>query len=154
MEVRFGSAAQRELEIASGFYDEQRPGLGDEFLDEVNRHIILLKEHPRLGRLLFARRRMLMLNRFPYRLIYFQEENLIRIIAIAHESRRPYYWRHRIEERRPAYAALSARLRSVRSIGKLCVAAWTTFIKWDSSGSDAFFPIYNVRHSTAAEHKR
>jgi hypothetical protein len=97
MEVRFGSAAQRELEIASGFYDEQRPGLGDEFLDE-----------------------------------YFQEENLIRIIAIAHESRRPYYWRHRIEERRPAYAALSARLR----------------------GSDAFFPIYNVRHSTAAEHKR
>ena len=32
-----------------------------------------------------------------------------------------------------------ARLPSVRSIGKLCVSAWTTFIKWDSSGYE---PIY------------
>jgi hypothetical protein len=108
MAVRLGPAAQRELEIASGFYDAQRLGLGDEFLDEVNRHVILLRAHPRLGRLLFARRRMLMLNRFPYRLIYVQEGNLIRIIAIAHASRRPYYWRHRVEERRPAYAILPA----------------------------------------------
>lgn len=107
MEVRFGPAAQRELDAASDFYAAQRPGLGHEFLDEVHRHVILLKEYPRLGRHLFSDRRMLMLNRFPYRLVYVPEDQLIRIIAIAHASQRPFYWRHRVEEPRPAYAVLS-----------------------------------------------
>jgi plasmid stabilization system protein ParE len=108
MEVRFGPVAQRELVAASDFYEAQRPGLGHEFLDEVHRHVVLLKEHPRLGRHLFSERRMLMLNRFPYRLVYVQEDQLIRIIAIVHASRRPFYWRHRVEEPRPAYAILPA----------------------------------------------
>jgi len=108
MEVCFGPAAQRELDIASDFYASRRSGLGDEFLDEVYRHIILLKEHPKLGRRLFLNRRILKLNRFPYRLVYVQEEQIIRIITIAHASQRPFYWRHRVEEPRQAYAVLPA----------------------------------------------
>ena len=106
MEVRFGPAAQRELDIASDFYESRRSGLGDEFVDEVHRHIILLKQHPKLGRRLFLNRRMLRLNRFPYRLVYAHEEQMIRIIAIAHVSQRPFYWRHRAEEPRLACAAV------------------------------------------------
>ena len=82
MEVCFGPLAQRELDIASDFYESRRSGLGDEFLDEVRRHIILLKEHPKLGRRLFLNRRMLKLNRFPYRLVYVQEEQIIRIMRL------------------------------------------------------------------------
>jgi plasmid stabilization system protein ParE len=107
MEVRFGPAAQRELDIVSDFYESQRSGLGDEFLDEVHRYVVLLKEHPMLGRRLLSNRRSLLLSRFPYRLVYAREEQLIRIIAIAHVSQRPFYWRHRVEEPRPAYAGLS-----------------------------------------------
>ena len=108
MRVHFGPAAQRELNAASSFYDAQRPGLGDEFLDEVQRHMDLLQKNPKLGRYLFLNRRMLLLNRFPYRLVYAQEESFIRIIAVAHMSRRPFYWRHRVEEPRLPYVILPA----------------------------------------------
>ena len=40
-------------------------------------------------------------TRFPYSIIYFEESNLIRILAFAHHKRRPGYWKHRFGRRRP-----------------------------------------------------
>jgi len=47
---RYEPAARRELDAAMDFYDQQRIGLGDEFLDEVERAIALLTENAKLGR--------------------------------------------------------------------------------------------------------
>lgn len=108
MEVHVGSAAKHELRIASRYYNRQRPGLGDEFLDEVQRITGLLAVHPELGRELLSQRRTLTIRRFPYRLIYVLDEPFIRIIAVANLSQRPFYWRHRVEEPRPRYIELPA----------------------------------------------
>ena len=43
MRVRFLTPAQRELHDAVAWYDEQAPGLGLEFLDELDRAVRLLK---------------------------------------------------------------------------------------------------------------
>ena len=108
MEVRIGPAAKNELRIASRYYDRKRPGLGEEFLDEVQRVISLLVMHPELGRELLSQRRALTLRRFSYQLVYIPDEDFIRIIAVAHSSQQPYYWRHRVEEPLPRYTALPA----------------------------------------------
>ena len=34
-------------------------------------------------------------KRFPYRLIFLIDGNTIAVVAVAHHSRRPGYWRHR-----------------------------------------------------------
>jgi len=34
-------------------------------------------------------------KRFPYRLIFLVDGNMIAVVAVAHHSRRPGYWRHR-----------------------------------------------------------
>jgi plasmid stabilization system protein ParE len=36
------------------------------------------------------------LKRYPFRVVFHQEETRILIVAIAHAKRRPYYWRNRV----------------------------------------------------------
>ena len=107
MRLRFSAATQRELAVAKAFYERQRDGLGDEFLLEVESAAALLVENPLIGRRVPDNRRVLVLKRFAYRLVYTLDDLGIVIIAAAHQRRRPDYWRHRVEEPRPAYAVLS-----------------------------------------------
>ena len=99
-------AAEKELIDAAAFYDRQGPGLGDRFIDELERVIVLLLEHPELGVRVGKDRRVIVLKRFPFRLVYAVEDSGIRIIAVAHQKRRPGFWRGRIAEPRPMYAIL------------------------------------------------
>jgi plasmid stabilization system protein ParE len=53
--------------------------------------------HRSVERALFGRRlRRLLVPRFPYGLLYRVEDERIFIVAVAHFSRRPGYWRSRI----------------------------------------------------------
>ena len=101
-------AAGKELIDAAAFYERQRqrPGLGDRFIDEVERVIALLTEHPELGAGVGQDVRFIVLDRFPFRLVYAVEDSAIRIIAVAHQKRRPDYWHGRVEDPRPTYAIL------------------------------------------------
>lgn len=45
----FHLAARRELEETIDYYNAERPGLGREFREEVQRVIALLARFPRLG---------------------------------------------------------------------------------------------------------
>ena len=33
---------------------------------------------------------------FPYRIVYFVEDDLLTVVAVAHSKRRPGYWRDRV----------------------------------------------------------
>jgi len=106
MELRFGAAARRELDAAADFYDQRYGGLGDAFLDEVQRFLSLLVANPRIGRRVRANRRSVVFKRFPYRLVYALDDVGILIIAVAHQSQRPGYWGERVEDSHPAYVVL------------------------------------------------
>jgi len=81
---------------ASLFYETASGGLGREFLDEVQRVIDTLGEHPKLGNLAGRGLRQAAFRRFPYWLIYAEEPDAILVIAVAHQRRRPSYWRRRM----------------------------------------------------------
>ena len=81
---------------ASVFYEAATSGLGVGFLDEVQRVINILREHPDLGKSVGRGLRAALLHTFPFSLIYSVEVNSILIIAVAHQRRRPNYWRDRI----------------------------------------------------------
>ena len=80
---------------ASLFYEARSEGLGFEFLDGVQRLIDLVREHPKLGQSVGGGFRRAVLRRFPFSLIYSEEPTEIVIIAVAHQKRRPGYWRER-----------------------------------------------------------
>lgn len=82
---------------ASQFYEAAAGGLGSDFLDDVQRGISNLRQHPNLGHLVGRGLRRLLLRRFPF-LIYSVEANDILIIAVAHHGRRPGYWKSRVSQ--------------------------------------------------------
>ena len=93
--VVFHPEAEVEFLAAAGFYEAQRRGLGLEFIAEVRRAAHTLQQHPELGHRFSRRLRRLLVQRFPYGLLYRIEAEEIFIVAVAHLSRRPGYWRRR-----------------------------------------------------------
>jgi plasmid stabilization system protein ParE len=65
-EVRFDPAAERELNEAADYYDLETPGLGREFLDDVERTLRLIRDHPKASPVAFDAIRMRVLARFPF----------------------------------------------------------------------------------------
>jgi toxin ParE1/3/4 len=94
--VLFHDQARAELDEATGWYERQRPGLGAEFRAAVEDAVARVRENPRLGSKFAATRfRYRLVRRFPYVVFYVECQEVVRIMAIAHGSRRPGYWRRR-----------------------------------------------------------
>ena len=95
MTVGFHPAAEEEFRATASYYEGLVAGLGEEFIAEVERTCALLQEYPDLGPRLDPVHRRHSLRRFPFALIYHGDGSELRIVAVAHESRRPGYWRPR-----------------------------------------------------------
>jgi len=91
--IRNLRAAGEEFADAVGWYEDQRPGLGAEFFDSVVQATSLIQTHPEIGTLDSNRRtRRVLVQRFPYQVVYSLTPDEIIIVAIAHLKRRPNYW--------------------------------------------------------------
>ena len=89
-------AEQDALEAAI-WYEERQPGLGNEFLTEVDRAVRALGETALLHRVRFADVRRAPVHRFKfYGVYYIVREQEVWILAIFHGRRHP----RRLEERR------------------------------------------------------
>jgi toxin ParE1/3/4 len=89
--------AQEDLREAAEFYREQAGvALAQAFLAEFERSVNLVLRYPAVGALWRNGTRRLVTRRFPFSLIYTAVGDQIRILAVAHHSRRPRYWRVRI----------------------------------------------------------
>jgi plasmid stabilization system protein ParE len=88
----FNSLAEAELSDAVDYYEQESPGLGAAFLAAVEHAVTDLVEYPESAPVLSGPYRKKVLSRFPFNLIYRLKGNEIRILAIAHQRRRPYYW--------------------------------------------------------------
>jgi plasmid stabilization system protein ParE len=93
--VIFHELAERELNEAAAYYANTRPGLGEAFLVEVQRAVDALAAKPAAARPGAGDIRWWRVRRFPYSVYYRIRESHIRILAIANQKRRPFYWRGR-----------------------------------------------------------
>jgi plasmid stabilization system protein ParE len=91
----FHPDAEAELVDAAEYYEARRPGLGKAFAGEVARTISLIREYPDAGSPVGASRRRMLVGRFPYAIVYRRDPDSVVIVAVAHQSRRPGYWRGR-----------------------------------------------------------
>jgi len=90
--------ADAELTNAIRWYEQRRSGLGAELFDAVSETIDLIRAHPDIGTPRATRHptRQLRVNRFPYHIVYRIREHDIYVVAVAHTSRRPNYWKDRV----------------------------------------------------------
>jgi plasmid stabilization system protein ParE len=99
--VRYHPAAAEEAFEAAVWYEGERNGLGLDFSKELETAIGLLREapdvgvpHPGVPKRLNVKR--ILLKRFPYDVVYVERLNTALILAVAHQARRPGYWRARL----------------------------------------------------------
>ena len=87
--------AEFEINEAADFYDIASPGLGGAFIDETQRALESIVAFPDAAPLIRGRVRKRVVPKFPYSLVYSSRGDEIRILAVAHQKRRPFYWRGR-----------------------------------------------------------
>jgi plasmid stabilization system protein ParE len=96
MSVRLLESAQAELDDAIAWYASQAPGLGDAFLIETLKTLKLIEQYPKAWHPLTQQVRRCRLRRFPYSVVYAQEGSDLLVLAVAHQHRKPAYWRARL----------------------------------------------------------
>jgi toxin ParE1/3/4 len=87
--------AEADLVDAKSWYDDVRPGLGDEFLLEVEDVLGGIRRMPELYGKVFQDLRLVLLRRFPYIVVYRVDEDQITVVAVYHTSRDPRGWQGR-----------------------------------------------------------
>jgi plasmid stabilization system protein ParE len=80
------------LDEASAWYDAQRPGLGDSFVDSFRDAMTAVAHNPLQYQLFGRRARRAPLREFPYRLVYYASDSEIVVLACFHDSRDPTEW--------------------------------------------------------------
>jgi plasmid stabilization system protein ParE len=89
--------AQAEADAASSYYFECNPATAAKFLDELAFVIEEIRCGPERWPFEFRSRiQRLHLRRFPFTVYYYNDLHEIYILAVAHTSRRPGYWKNRI----------------------------------------------------------
>ncbi len=96
MRLEVHSEAREEFLQAVSFYEAQVPGLGLRFVTEIERCQNALLETSLIGHPFGRRlRKFTVGDRFPYSIVYATLGEALFILAYAHGSRRPGYWRAR-----------------------------------------------------------
>lgn len=95
MDVPSHPDADIEIEEAAFFYEKRSEGLGDAFIEDVERTIERILSSPTRYRKVHGNIRQIRLKRFPFNIGYEMHEGDIYILAAAHVRRRPFYWSQR-----------------------------------------------------------
>ncbi len=88
--------ARLEFRDAIAYYEDRRDGLGLEFSREIYASINRIEDAPLVWSKLTDNSRRFLTRRFPYSVIYQALPDRILIVAIAHQSRKPGYWKKRL----------------------------------------------------------
>jgi len=94
-EILLRPEAEQDLSDAAVWYEEQRQGLGREFIDAVLAVFSTLAKTPRLYPVVHRRTRRAIMRRFPFGIFYREEKTMLVVIAVMHGSRNPRQWKSR-----------------------------------------------------------
>lgn len=87
--------AEGELAAAVDWYAERSEDTAKRFCNELLAAVKAIAADPERFPIFQGKYRYRLLSRFPYRIIYRERDADIEILAVAHTSRRPDYWKLR-----------------------------------------------------------
>lgn len=95
LKVVFRHAARAEFDAAALWYEARRPGLGTQFVSEINRAVELAATQPERFPLKHKQIRCVIVRRFPYSVFFRPETHRIVVLAVFHARRDPMIWQTR-----------------------------------------------------------
>ncbi|MGA8501487.1 MAG: type II toxin-antitoxin system RelE/ParE family toxin [Candidatus Sulfotelmatobacter sp.] len=94
--AEFHHEATAEYDAAFDWYLERSPDAALRFDAEVDRALAQIITAPQRWAAGSHSTRRFLLRQFPFTLIYRERASTIQIVAVAHTSRRPGYWKARL----------------------------------------------------------
>jgi toxin ParE1/3/4 len=94
--AEFHHAATAEYDAAFDWYLERSPDAAVKFDTEVDRALAQIVAAPQRWAAGPHSTRRFLLRQFPFTLIYRERASTIQIVAVAHTSRKPGYWKQRL----------------------------------------------------------
>jgi plasmid stabilization system protein ParE len=77
------------------WYEEQRTGLGADFVSCVEEGLAKIRTAPEAYPIVHKKVRRLLIKRFPYGVFYVVEQTRLIVLAVLHERRDPEVWKSR-----------------------------------------------------------
>ena len=94
--IVFRRAARSEFEDAAVWYEEQRVGLGEEFIIEIEQALANAAAAPQRYPVVFGDVRRTVARRFPYSVYFRVRSDVLVVLAVFHGRRNPVIWQRRI----------------------------------------------------------
>jgi plasmid stabilization system protein ParE len=88
-------AVEADLAAAKQWYDSERQGLGDKFLEAVENMLKRISQFPEIHVAGYREVRHTLLRRFPYVVYYRFKDERVTVIAVLHGSRHERVWKRR-----------------------------------------------------------
>jgi plasmid stabilization system protein ParE len=85
-------AAERDIEQAALWYEQQRPGLGTDFMNAVRHSVSGISQNPEAYPVIVNQIRRALLRGFPYGLFYLVEGERLVVIGCFHARQSPKRW--------------------------------------------------------------
>ena len=96
VELIIAPEAQQDIDEAYSWYEERRPGLGEDFLGCVDASIHTICRMPDLYAKVHKDYRRALVRRFPYAIFYEYTGGKVFVYSIFHTSRNPDKWKKRL----------------------------------------------------------
>jgi len=93
--IVFRIEAQTEFNQAFDWYEQQRTGLGVDFLRCVAAGLERIELFPEAYEVVFASVRRVAVRKFPYLILYKVEPTQVVVLAVFHSKRDPQEWQDR-----------------------------------------------------------
>ena len=91
--------ADEEFREAARYYESEAAGVGLSFIAALHKAVDEIVELPLALQVVRADIRKKVLRHFSYNLFYAIEIDSIVVVAVAHQRKRPNYWRNRLKSR-------------------------------------------------------
>lgn len=99
MEVIYHPKADDEVLESARFYETRSKGLGWRFLRAIQRAEARIARSPHTFPFFNEPVRKCVLAGFPFNVLFQIEDEVVFVVAVAHQHRRPGYWRRRLRGR-------------------------------------------------------
>jgi toxin ParE1/3/4 len=98
MNPHFFEEASEEVEEHRAWYRERSETAESAFLRELDHAVEMVSDAPHRWPRYIAGTRRYVFPTFPFSFVYFVENDVVNVVAIAHGNRRPGYWRKRLKK--------------------------------------------------------
>jgi mRNA-degrading endonuclease RelE of RelBE toxin-antitoxin system len=97
MKIEILQIARLEFENAQEFYELEQSGLGVRFENEIRQALLRIQQYPKVWSAERKEIHRCFIHKFPYKIIYSIQKEIIVVLAFAHLHRKPDYWIDRIK---------------------------------------------------------